>query len=44
MKVTLKVADRIIIPLALRYLSNGGYAKFGCSQPSPTSVPPTLRP
>ena len=28
MKVTLKVADRIIIPLALRYLANGGYAKF----------------
>lgn len=28
MKVTLKVADRIIVPLALRYLTNGGYAKF----------------
>lgn len=28
MKVTLKVADRIIVPLALRYLKNGGYAKF----------------
>ena len=28
MKATLKVADRIIIPLALRYLANGGYAKF----------------
>ena len=28
MKTTLKTGDRIIIPVVLRFITNGGYAKF----------------
>ena len=28
MKTTLKTGDRIIIPIILRFITNGGYAKF----------------